>query len=858
MLRLTFASLRSRPLRAILTALSIVLGVAMISGTFVLTGQIDRAFSEIFNAANAKNDVVIELRTVSENNADGFPQPFPEAVLTTAKNVPGVAAATGEVDALGSLVTFQNGTPKRVSSTGGAPPLVFSSSPKRFQSGEFVAGHSAEAPGEIALLQDTADKADATIGTEVGLVTLDGLKRLRVVGIYKIGTEASLGGALVSAIPLADAQRWYGFENQFTQVNIQAEPGVSHTELRDRVRAAVGSRYKVQTGTEKAEADSKGISDLINSFLGPALLAFGGVAVLVGAFLIFNMFSITVAQRIREIAMLRTLGASRRQILTSVMLEAFVTAAVASITGIFLGLLIAAGINALFDAVGFGLPSTTPQLATTGVILGLIVGFGVTLVSALIPAVRATRIPPMAGLREGATLPRGRFARFSPILAALFALAGAALIANGVTGSGPASSRLIGMAFGAVLVFLAVAMTARFAVPLLARIVGAPLAWRASGALARDNAMRNAARTARTAAALMIGVGLVIFAAVLVNGLKTSFTDALDKSLKSDLIVTPSDAQGGGTLSPRIVTSLEGIPGVRVASALNQGDVRRNGRHGGSESGLYGVDPKTFGDVYKFEWVKGGNADLTGLDDKGMLMEESEAKSLHVGVGDPVHLLSNSRERASVTVRGIYKDDALLTGGILTQTLLHNLTQVNGAQTVLATLDPGSDPEEVAKLASDRLAAQFPTAELQSNAEFKNSIGDQVNQLLYLIYALLGVSVLISVFGIVNTLMLSVHERTREIGMLRAIGITRRQLRRTIRFESAITAVIGSLLGLVVGLAFGWIVTKGLESEGLTFAVPWGTLIACLVVAAIVGVLAGVWPAYRASRMRVLDALSYE
>ena len=224
-----------------------------------------------------------------------------------------------------------------------------------------------------------------------------------------------------------------------------------------------------------------------------------------------------------------------------------------------------------------------------------------------------------------------------------------------------------------------------------------------------------------------------------------------------------------------------------------------------------------------------------------------------------MHLLSNSRERATVTVRGIYKDDALLTGGILTQTLLHRLTQVSGAQIVLATLDPGSNPEEVAKLADDRLAAQFPTAKLQSNAEFKDSIGDQVNQLLYLIYALLGVSVLISVFGIVNTLMLSVHERTREIGMLRAIGITRRQLRRTIRFESAITAVIGSLLGPRRRPRLRLDRDQGpRERRASTFAVPWGTLIACLVVAAIVGVLAGVWPAYRASRMRVLDALSYE
>ena len=241
-----------------------------------------------------------------------------------------------------------------------------------------------------------------------------------------------------------------------------------------------------------------------------------------------------------------------------------------------------------------------------------------------------------------------------------------------------------------------------------------------------------------------------------------------------------------------------------------------------------------------------------------MLLEKGEATSLHVGVGSTVHLLSNSRKRATVTVRGIYKDDTLMTGGILTCSLLQRLTQTSGVGLVLATLKSGSNAEDVAKRAGDELATQYPTAKLQSNAEFKASIGDQVNQILFLIYALLGVSVLISVFGIVNTLMLSVHERTREIGMLRAIGITRRQLRRTIRFESAITAVIGSLLGLVVGLAFGWIVTKGLSSEGLVFQVPWGTLVLCLIVAAIVGVLAGVWPAWRASRMRVLDALSYE
>ncbi|MDP9258974.1 MAG: ABC transporter permease [Actinomycetota bacterium] len=857
MLGLTLASLRARPLRALLTAFSIVLGVAMISGTFVVTGQINRAFSEIFDAVNVKNDVTIELRTVSDKNG-GFQEPFSSSVLTRVGKVPGVAATTGEIDALGSLVTYKNGKPKRVSSAGGAPPLVFSTPPARFDPAKYVRGHRATGAGEIGLIEDTAKKAKVDVGATVGLVTLDGLKRLRVAGIYRIGTTASLGGALISSIPLEDAQHWYSLDGQFTQVNVQTAPGVSKTTLRDRVRALLGNRFKVQTGSEKAKSDSQGIADQINGFLGPALLAFGGVAVLVGAFIIFNMFSITVAQRIREIAMLRTLGASRKQVLTSVLLEALTTGLLGTIIGIFAGLLIALGINALFDAVGFGLPSTSPQLATTGVVLGLVVGLGVTLVSALIPAVRATKIPPMAGLREGATLPRGRFARWSPILAGLFALAGAALIVNGVTGSGTASQRLLGMAGGAVLIFFAVAMTARFAVPILARIVGAPLAWRASGSLARDNAMRNAARTARTAAALMIGVGLVVFVAVFAEGLRTSFTSALDKSLKSDLIVTPTDQNGGGTLSPQIVPALEGISGVGVASSLTQGDIRRDGRHGGRDNGLYGIQPATIGKVYKVTWVAGKDSDLSGLDDSGILLEKGEASSLHAKVGDRVHLLSNSRKRATVTVRGIYKDDTLLQNGMVTTQLLHRLTDVSGVQTVLATVKPGSNPEQVAKLADDRLTAQFPTAKLQSNAEFKKSIGDQVNTLLALIYALLGVSVLISLFGIVNTLLLSVYERTREIGMLRAIGMTRRQLRRTIRFESAITAVIGSLLGLVVGVAFGWVVTEGLSSQGLVFAIPWGTLIACLVVAAFVGVLAGAWPAWRASRMRVLDALSYE
>ena len=419
-----------------LTALSIVLGVAMISGTFVLTGQINRAFSQIFDAANVKNDVVIEVRTVSKTNGGGFPEPLPASVLATALKVPGVAAGTGEIDALGSLVTYKNGVPKRVTSTGGARR---SSSRRRrpaSRPGSTSAGDARPRRARSGWLKDTATKVHAQIGSTVGLVTLDGLKRLQVVGIYKIGTSASLGGALVSSIPLANAQHWFGLDGQFTQINLQADPGPSHATdaIACAPPSAAATRFRPARRRPKPTPRARRHHQR-HPRSGAARVrrrrgARRGLPDL-------QLFSITVAQRIREIAMLRTLGASRRQVLASVMIEAFVTAAVASIAGIFVGLLIAAGIIALFGAIGVGLPSTSaagrdehrprpPRRLRRHARRGPH------------PRRRATKIPPMAGLREGATLPRSRFARFRHIVAVLFALAGAALIANGGrAGTGP-------------------------------------------------------------------------------------------------------------------------------------------------------------------------------------------------------------------------------------------------------------------------------------------------------------------------------------------------------------------------------------------------------------------------------------
>jgi putative ABC transport system permease protein len=857
MLRLALRGLMTRKLRSVLTAVAIVLGVAMISGTFVLTDQISGAFDSIFQAANKGTDAVVKPSPTFGSDSGGQDVPLfvAQSLVARVKQVPGVRAADGVVSESGFLVLDG----KIVKPTGGAPPILASESPD-FRVSNLIAGRfpsnasAGRALPDLAVDKGLADRKHLKVGQHVQVATETGLHPAVISGIIKF--PASTGGASIMSAPLATIQRWFGKVGQLSEIRVAAKPGVSQQQLANRVRAAVGSpQIEVKTGTKDASDDAGDINKAIDSFLTPALLSFGVIAVFVGAFIIFNTFSITVAQRLREFAMLRTLGASRRQVLRAVTLEALVIGLLSSILGLAGGFLVAAGINALFGALGVGIPSNAPSLAVRTVVVALIVGVGVTLLASIGPARRATKIPPIAALREGAVLPRGRFARFGPVFAVLLGLVGVLAIVNGFSGSGSTSHRLLGMGIGALLVFVAVAMLARFVVRPVTRVLGWPLEKLAgtTGQLARENAMRNPARTARTAAALMIGLGLIVFVAVFTQGLKDGFRASVVGSLRGNVVAQSSTFL---PMPPGVTKVIEQDHDMAVVSPLVADRARVVG--GGTHS-IQSIDPATFAKVWALKWKQGSDKTYATLGRSGTVVDVDVAKSEHLHVGSRLKLETRNGKTGSYVVRGTYDaNNSPFTGFLLTPQGFDAISTNRGPINVLGQTAPGSDPNTVVKRVQAQLNRSYPIAEIKTQDQFVKAQLDQLNGILVLLYALLLISVIISVFGIVNSLVLSIFERTREIGMLRAIGLSRWQTRWMVCYESVITSVIGGILGTIVGLFFGFVMSKGLENQGIEFSVPVVQLIIFLAGSAVIGVLASILPARRASRVKVLEALSYE
>ena len=848
---LVLRGLASRKLRSALTAIAILLGVTMISGTLVLTDQIDRAFVQIFQAGNAKIDVVVKQKPPFENvqtsvylNAD---------VVDEVRQVDGVATAQPFIQSEGYLIA--NG--EAMNSTGGAPSFVFSNLPQDLNPYTPIAGRLPETSGEVAVAEEIATKGNVKVGSQQQLATQDGIKDVTVVGILQYGDgDTSLGGSTTVLAPLIDVQQWWALEGKASYIYVKAQDGVAQDELQDRIRSALPQQdLIVQTGREDADEQAGILNDLIGKIIRYALLAFAGVAILVGAFIIYNTFSITVAQRTREFAMLRTIGASRRQILGSVIGEAFIIGLIASAAGILLGLALAWGLGKLFGAIGFGLPATGLILSWQTVIVCLAVGIGITVLASIFPALRATKIAPIAALREGATLPVGRFAKFSPVIAVIIGVLGGAGMAYGLISSGSTTGRLTTLAGGAILIFLAVAMLSRYIVRPVVSVLGKPIGWVAGGVgrIASENAARNPARTAVTAAALMIGIGLVVFVTIFVGGIKESFTGAIDSSLKSELTVS---ARGfGGTIPAAVLPAVQAVNGVETASPVGGTAIQV----GTGAYALIGIDPATLPAVYEFDWDNGANDLLTTLGTDRALVEDTIASDLGLAVGDTVDVLSISGAKATFTVAGTYTDPTILNGIVVNQPALEPLLQSNatGLNTLFVRTAAGADVEAV-QADVERALEKFPTAQVQSNQQQKDEAASGVNTILVIFYALLALSVVISLFGIVNTLVLSIFERTREIGMLRAVGTTRRQLRAMIRWEAVITSIIGGVLGVLLGILFGWAVCKGLESDGLVFVFPTVQIAIFLVLSIVAGVLAAILPARRAAKLDVLAALSYE
>lgn len=841
--------MRARPLRTALTGLAVVLGVAMIAGTYIFTDTIDRSFTEVFAQANSATDVAVAARKVDKDfSAD--PAPLDERLVERVRSVEGVSAAAGSI--FGDIsIRRPDGDPV----TGNS--FVSSLQPKPFEQFRFVSGRPPRTDTEIGLDEDTLRNEGFKLGDRVRIVGDEGARSFTLVGAARFGKQASIAGFPVAIATLPAAQALTNQRGKVGGISVSAAGRLRPQLLRDRVRAALkGEPVTVRTGSEDASAQAADLQDQFG-FLRTALLVFGGIALFVGAFVIYNTFTITVAQRTRELALLRTLGASRRQVLRSVVLEAAVIGLLASLLGLAGGFALVPALRSLLTSIGADLPATGSVIATRTLVVSLLVGVVVTVAASLAPALRATRIAPIAALRDGLTAP-ARAGRARLAVAALLCLAGGAVVAYGLAGGGSGGDTAATLGAGSVAIFLGVALLSPQLVRPIAAFVGMPMQRLAgvSGRLARENVTRNPARTAVTAAALMIGVALVVFVSIFAAGLQGSIDRAVDRAFAGDLTVGAKS--GFGETPPALAGAVRRVKGVAAVSSVRFSEAKVKGIKGSTS--VAGIDPATIAQTYELRWKQGSDATLERLGSDGILADSGFSDDARIG--DRVSLLTPAGKRVTYVIRGLLdegSDFGLLGGGLVVPNArLRADFDVTDDSFVFLRFAPGADPQQTRHAIDRTLAASFPDARTRDRAQVKQQQAGQINQLLYLIYALLGLSVIVSLFGIVNTLALSIFERTRELGLLRAVGMSRRQVKRIVRLEAVITSLIGALLGLVLGVLFALAISRPLEDEGFRLTFPVGTLALLVAGAALAGVIAALWPARRAARLDVLRALAHE
>ncbi len=854
MIRVALSGLLGRKLRTALTALAIVLGVAMVSGTLVLTDSIDKAFNFIYTDVRQGSDAVISGKSaigdVQGNNKGTFAPTISSSLLEKVRALPEVQDAEGSVSGEAQLIDRKG----KAIVFGGAPNLGFSISrgDSPFNVLTLVSGGWPSGQ-EVVIDSSTASKKHLLVGSDVGVQAEGPVRRFRISGIVKFGTASALGGATLAGFDLPDAQSLFQKAGRFDEISIARKTGSTTPALLRQVRSILPATAQVRTGNAQAAEDAKQTDSFI-SFLRGFLLAFGGIALFVGSFVIANSLSITIAQRTREFATMRTLGASRRQVLTSIVIEALVMGVFAAVTGLFLGLALAKGLFRLFNAFGFTLPNSGIVFGTSTVVVALVAGILVTLVASLRPALRATRVPPIAAVREGASLPVSRFHRFRTLGSTLTTALGFAALAYGLFKSHLGTTGiLVAMGIGALLIFVGVAMLSERFIRPLAWALGWPATrvGGAAGELARDNARRNPQRTASTAAALMIGLALVTLVAVLAAGITTSFRGSVNNIWQNaDYAITAQN-----NFSP--------IPPTAAAAAAKSPIVEAVGNVRTGEVGAFGkrlfataVNPPS-STMFHLDWVTGSQQTMATLGRNGAFVDKGYAKSHTLSVGSPIRVTFADGRRTSFVIRGIFDpppggspfgkitiSQAAWDGHNENPRNLYTFIRVRG----------GESKANLAKLAAT--LKSFPNAKVQTREQFIDNQISGLSSVLNILYVLLALSVIVSLFGIVNTLVLTVFERTREIGMLRAIGMTRRQVRRMIRHESVITALIGGTLGIALGIVLGGLLVARVDF--IQFSLPLTSLIIFALMTIVVGILAAIFPARRAARLNVLSALQYE
>jgi putative ABC transport system permease protein len=867
MQKLVLRGFAQRKVRALLTGIAIVLGVALMAGTYILTDTINSAFAEVFGNAYKNKAVVVTARETLGKGSGSPTGAITEATLARVRAVEGVAAASGGVSSRATLLTISG---KRISSTG--PSLVNAVQPARFEAFSAVQGHLPTAADEMAIDQATAKREHLHVGQRLVVAGSAPSRRYTISGIARFAGSESFGGTSVALLSPAQAQYVAGEPGEYDSINVAASPGIAPDQLATRVRATLPSTLIVRTGAQEAANQTSELEEELSS-LRTFLLVFAYVALVVGAFIIFNTFSITVAQRTREFGLLRTLGASRRQIMRAVVEEGLLLGAGGSVVGLLAGIGLAPALDGLFKAFGADLPDNGTVLETRTVILSLGVGILVTVLAGLFPALRATRVPPMAAMREGVQIPprslptrRTLVIRF--VLYVVVVVALRILVGGGVA--------LIALMVIAIRFLRLRARLKRDGerparhyrvIPALGRAIGLLVTWRGiTGRLAQENSVRQPGRTLVTALALTVGLGLVTFISVLAAGEKATVDQAVSRSFAGNLIVQNTHTgQGGipGALAP----ALRSIPGVGAVTAIafTQGRVRDLDQPHApvidEKSPLTAIEPESFTKMYKIEWEHGSAATLATLGESGTVLAEKFASAHHLKVGQRLLVLSAAGHEVTLTVRGIVKEEAI--GLMSNLTISRSLARTafgqheDGADFVAYA--PGANGAEVRSGIDALLRNDFPQAHSQTAAQYTHEVNETVNKILVLVYVLLALSVIVSLIGIVNTLVLSIYERTRELGMMRAIGASRRQVSQMIRYESLITGLIGGVLGLAIGVIGGVLVAElTLSGSGYVVSIPVGTLFVLLIAAAIAGLLAAQLPARRAAQLDVLGALASE
>ncbi|MFF4018045.1 ABC transporter permease [Streptomyces sp. NPDC001843] len=843
--------------RMALSAIAVLLSVAFVCGTLVFTDTMNTTFDKLFQATSS--DVQVSAKGASDTGQttsdNGKPPVMPAAVLDKVRRTQGVKAAEGTV--FSTKVTVVDADKDKLSPSSGAPTIVGNWNGNDARTMKITTGAAPKGSGQIMVDADTADKHHLKLGDEIGVITAVGTHTARISGIATF--TVTNPGAAIFYLDTRTAQRTLvGETGVYTNVNVTADKGVTDARLKKSVAAELGGGYKVQTAKEVADANQKEVASSLN-VMRYAMLGFAGIAFLVGIFLIINTFSMLVAQRTREIGLMRAIGSSRKQVNRSVLVEALLLGVVGSVLGIGAGIGIAVGLMKLMGKIGMHLSTDDLTVAWTTPVIGLLLGVVVTVLSAYLPARRAGKVSPMAALRDAGTPADGRAGWIRALIGTVLTGAGGlSLYVAAHADKAKDGSSWLGL--GIVLTLIGFVVIGPLLAGGLVRVLGAVLLriFGPVGRMAERNALRNPRRTGATGAALMIGLALVACLSVVGSSMVASATDQLDKTVGTDFIIQNDN---GDVVFPQAVKAVKSTPGLaRVTEyKTTKADYTTPDGQTLKDTDITAADPTYASDLRK-KTVAGDLKDAYLPD--SMSVHEKFAKAHGIHIGSKITVAFEKGSTAHLTVRAITSSDEVIDQGakytsIATLAKYVPAKEMPLDQLVFASAKDGQQAAAYKALKS--ALHEYPEYTVRDQTDYKKALKDQIGQLLNMIYGLLALAIIVAVLGVVNTLALSVVERTREIGLMRAIGLSRRQLRRMIRLESVVIALFGALLGLGLGLGWGATAQKLLALAGLNVLdIPWPTIIAVFAGSAFVGLFAALVPAFRAGRMNVLNAIATE